>query len=162
MTRHVQDMVSTHIGHMQLTISTLRDKFVSESLDDFSFEEARQSCTLIGKPFEDLKSEYKQEKYLIKKGALILPGNKVLGYQFKSKLNKSGRMVQIRQKVNFQYILLSDLIKVYLQQPGMMKAILSYKKSPDIIATLTIACHQSLHVTLLLTSFLSFVEYCQQ
>ncbi|XP_072045638.1 uncharacterized protein [Amphiura filiformis] len=37
-------------------------------------------------------------------------------------------MVQVRQDVTFQYIPLSKLIKVYLEQPGMMESILSYQK----------------------------------
>ena len=128
---HVQEMISKFTAHMHKTITSLEEIFKDGNLDELSFEEAKQSCTQIGKPFEELKSEHKQVLYSLHKGALVMPVGKVLGHEYKAKLNKSGRMVQVKQPQTFQYIPLGGLIKVYLEQPGMMQSILSYKKSTD-------------------------------
>ena len=126
---NVKELMSGAMDHMHKKISTLRDSFNAESLNDEAFEEALQACNLIMKPFEDLRSEYKQIKYLVRNGSLILPVEiDFEGYCYKGKLNKSGRMQQVKCPEGFQYIPLKELIQAYLQQPGMMTAILSYQK----------------------------------
>ncbi|XP_033624675.1 uncharacterized protein LOC117288084 [Asterias rubens] len=128
MTRNMEDLMTKGVCHAQKTICTLHEKYNNGSLDDYSFEEAFQGCTVISKPFDELNSEYKQIQYLMRNGYLVLPVEQILGYIYKPQLTKTGRMQQVRQQESFQCVPFKKLCQTYLQQPGMMKAILSHEK----------------------------------
>ncbi|KAJ8032473.1 hypothetical protein HOLleu_26006 [Holothuria leucospilota] len=66
--------------------------------------------------------------------ALILPEEKLLGYQFQSKFEKkTGTQLHIQKAKTFQYIPLAKSLKKFLEIPGVMQVVLGSKQSEDNI-----------------------------
>ncbi|KAJ8032472.1 hypothetical protein HOLleu_26003 [Holothuria leucospilota] len=111
-------------------ISTSMGGFPSDEVTS-QFEKAfeDQSC-----PFAGMHSHHLQKVHFQQMGALILPEEKLLGYQFQSKFEKkTGTQLHVQKAETFQYIPLAKSLKKFLEIPGVMQAVLGSKQSEDNI-----------------------------
>ena len=81
-------------------------------------------------PFTGLKTQYKANKYFMNVGALISPIEIILGTRLEHKIDRStGTMKQCLMNDTMQYIPPTQLLKNFLQLPGVWDCIQEYNKS---------------------------------
>ncbi|KAJ8049567.1 hypothetical protein HOLleu_02354 [Holothuria leucospilota] len=111
----VIDQVITDVGEiMSHTMSYIKSKLdiIAEQTPHHFMEEVPVVVDLrrqllsdiheLSNPFSDLLSEYKRNNYFKKKGALLLPEEKLLGHTLTPAVDKStGNAIQIQQKDTF-------------------------------------------------------------
>ena len=101
--------------------------------DITKLENVFDEAEIIHKAFDDMGSQYKQEKYFKEKGFLISPEVKVLGQSFVTQNdNSTGGVHQKVQKDTFQYVPVSKTLKKHLEQAGVMTAILNEHPCDDV------------------------------
>ncbi|KAJ8018321.1 hypothetical protein HOLleu_43753 [Holothuria leucospilota] len=131
----VQELLENVVDHIQTQVTELINNQQpmllgndEEAEQDFHniFSSAKQV------PFSEMRTEYQQRKYFQQIGAFIEPDEKLLGYCLKSKIcSKTGAPIQVQEKETFQYIPLEKSLKKFLEQPGVMSAIISVQPSED-------------------------------
>ena len=80
--------------------------------------------------FSQFRTRYMQDQYLVDRDVLIPPEERTLGKSFATR-DHSGHAQQQLVTETFQYVPICKLLKKYLEQPGVMKAILSQHNSQD-------------------------------
>lgn len=82
--------------------------------------------------FDELGTEYKQNKYIKEKGVLVEPVEKQLGKVFKVVTHtQTGRNYQEEHNESFQMVPLKEVMTRYLEQPGVMTSILQHEDSDE-------------------------------
>lgn len=136
-TENVQDIIASTVNLVKKNIGTMQEEFESGEINQGSFADALELCDSLKCPMECLKSEKSQMEYLLDKGVLILPEEKLLGHCWVASLNKStGRMEQVRKQEHFQYVPIDKVLKSFLEQPGMMRIILDEVNAVEEIGVL--------------------------
>ena len=96
---------------------------------------------MVKDPFEyfSLSTEHKQNQFARNCKVLIEPEEIVFGNVYKESLNThTGRTEQKQVEETFQYVPIGENLKVYLEQPGYMSAIIQEKDSAgekDVLQT---------------------------
>lgn len=133
----VGEIMSHTTSYIERKLDNIAKQMPPQYLEDFPEVSDLQRQLLsdlhdLANPFIDLLSEYKRTDYFLKKGALILPEEKLLGHTLTSKVDKStGNAIQIQQEDTFQYISLHQTLKKNLEQPGIMTAIQNFPGPND-------------------------------
>ena len=130
-TENVQDLIASTASCAQKKINNISKEWKDGSLNEESFTNALEFCDSLKDPFAELKLEKSQLEYFKEKGALILPVDRLLGDRYVPRLNRvTGRMEQVKKEDTFQYVPIDEVLKAYLEQPGMMRTILNESAVP--------------------------------
>lgn len=124
-TDNVESVIHESVRHGVKEIQGLHEKWRSGSLNGESFTEAINSLESLEDPLREMKSEKRQLEYFKQKEVLIPPVSKTLGYKHVPRVNKvTGRAEEVKTKETLQYIPIGQMLKKYLEQPGMMRIVL--------------------------------------
>ena len=84
------------------------------------------------KPFTGLETSYKETKYFNETGTLILPKENILGQRIDTRHDpETGKYKQIITNDTFAYVCLGDVLKRFLELPGVWKEIINYVPSTN-------------------------------
>ena len=131
-TEHVEELMDTTVDHLKSKLILMKDVCQNGVLTPRNFETAITECDHLKDSFASIKSEYNQLKYAKELGVIVLPEENILGSTYSASLNKStGRMEQVKKSESFMYVSIQEVLKLYLQLPGMMRAILEHQRNED-------------------------------
>ena len=104
---------------------SMKEHFDDGSLNEGTFQEAQELCKSLKDTCSKPGTEYSRIRQLVAKGALVLPEERFLLINYTACVNRStGHVEQVQKRETFQYVPNADILKAYLEQPGMMDSIL--------------------------------------
>ena len=95
------------------------------------YDELQQKLLSLNTLFNGLRTQHQRLDHWQNEGLLILPDEKLVGKTFVSQTDKTGQIKQVEQRETYQYVPIKQTLQVFLQQPGVISAILEDKTSKD-------------------------------
>ena len=131
----VENIVSHLHNKVALVVADIKNGIIP---DDETCDQFLSNLSELKNPFKGLDSQHLQDQYFKEKGLLIEPVEETVGRRYVSRTESDNSGVkQVPKKDTFQYIPIPKILKKYLEQPGIMEAILDEKESQndDLLST---------------------------
>lgn len=141
MTMQHADMIVESTGSMVRAIVQHLKRFsldhtkqaVEKGLPLSSVEQAIcDEFSVYESPFTGLSSQYLEQKYFVKTGCLIMPQENVLGHRIEQRNDSvTGATTQVVKYDKVSYIPMENVLKQFLELPGVWEAIQQNQHSDD-------------------------------